>query len=76
MCRTHFRWKLGREPKTGRVTVLGELGDSLGRFVKITEAAHIFGLLFPWLRLHINLDKNGSGHILGEFFTNSYGHSA
>jgi hypothetical protein len=31
---------------------------SLGTFLKITQVAHILGLLFSSLRLYINFDKN------------------
>jgi hypothetical protein len=44
----------------------------------ILKVAHIFGLLFPTVKvmhLHI-MAKNGLGHILGEFLTNSSGHPA
>jgi hypothetical protein len=34
----------------------------------ISEIAHIFGLLFPQLRLYINFDKNVLGYILGNLF--------
>jgi hypothetical protein len=28
----------------------------------------------PWLSMFINFDKNGLGNILGDFFTNPFGH--
>jgi hypothetical protein len=40
---------------------------NLGVFLKITEVDHIFGLLFPQLRLCINFERYFS-HILGYFF--------
>jgi hypothetical protein len=36
-------------------------------FFLISETAHIIGLLFPRLRICINFDKKGLGHILGDF---------
>jgi hypothetical protein len=33
-----------------------------------------FWQLFSWKKLCISFDKNGLGHILGDFFTNSSGH--
>jgi hypothetical protein len=46
------------------------LGDSLlwVVFLKIAEVAHIFGLLFPQLRLCINFAKNVLGYVLGDIF--------
>jgi hypothetical protein len=41
-----------------------------------TNAAHIYGLLFPQLSLCINIGKNRLGYILGNVFTNSSGHLA
>jgi hypothetical protein len=55
------------------------MGDCLHRavfFAKLTELAHIFGLLFPQLRLSIKIDKKWVGPHFGRFFTNSSGHPA
>jgi hypothetical protein len=54
------------------------LGDyfSLG-FFNISEIAQIYGLLFSQIICSVLiLTKNGFGYILGDFFTNSSGHSA
>jgi hypothetical protein len=48
-----------------RVARLGEL---------VITSSPNFGLLFPRKKLYINLDKNGLGYILGNCFTNSFGH--
>jgi hypothetical protein len=45
-----------------------------GLIVKISEADHILGYLFPRLGLCINFNNIGLGYILGYFFTNSFGH--
>jgi hypothetical protein len=42
--------------------------------MKIPEVAHIFGLFVQMLSLSINVGKKGLDYILGNFFTNSYGH--
>jgi hypothetical protein len=47
---------------------------ALGSLLKITEIAHILGLLFPRLGFCKNLAKNGLCYILGDFFANSFGH--
>jgi hypothetical protein len=57
------------------------LGDCLiwGSLFKITEVSHVFVLLVSnMVRFFRALiwTKNGFGHILGEFFTNSSGHPA
>jgi hypothetical protein len=49
---------------------------TVGRFIKITEVARILGYIFPKCKFWINLDKNGLGYILGDFFINSSGHPA
>jgi hypothetical protein len=41
---------------------------TLGSFLKITEVAQIFVILFRRLKCCINLDKNGLGYILKDFF--------
>jgi hypothetical protein len=46
----------------------------LGSFLKITEAAHIFGQLFSRLRFFNNLGKNVLAYILGDFFPITSGH--
>jgi hypothetical protein len=43
-------------------------------FFENTEAAHILELLSPRLRSCIKCDKIGLGNILGDFFTNLFGH--
>jgi hypothetical protein len=44
--------------------------------VKITEAAQIIGQICPWEKLCSKFSqKNGLGHVLGEFFTNASGHT-
>jgi hypothetical protein len=44
-------------------------------FSKITEAAKIWGLLFPTVKKFLQiLTKTGLGYILRDFFTNSSGH--
>jgi hypothetical protein len=40
------------------------------------EKAQILGFFFPRKKLHINIDKNGFGYILGDISINSSGHSA
>jgi hypothetical protein len=45
---------------------------SLCSFPEITKVAHIFVLFFPTVKIII-FAKNGLGHILGEFLTNSSG---
>jgi hypothetical protein len=55
----------------GRVTRLGEFSPNgqlftLGSYMKITEASHIFGL--PWLSLNIKLARKWFGLQFGRFF--------
>jgi hypothetical protein len=63
-----------------RVTGLGELlpvvkSFTLGRFLKIAKAARIFSATFFYgKKLCIDVDKNGLGDTLGDFFTSSSGH--
>jgi hypothetical protein len=49
---------------------------TLGSFLKLKEAAQIFGLLFSHGEKYVcnNFDKNGLGYMLGDFLTNSSGH--
>jgi hypothetical protein len=62
------------------VTRLGDFSpvcDCLGTLVdlEISEVAfHIFGLLFPAVKLCIKFDRNVFGYILGNFLTNPSGH--
>jgi hypothetical protein len=44
----------------------------VGQFFKLTEVGQ---LIFPRYKLTIDLNKNGLGYILGDFFTNSSGHT-
>jgi hypothetical protein len=64
------------------VTRFGEFSP-IGRLIaevfgkKIQKyLAKSFGPLSPRQRCSFNLDKNGLGDILGDFFTNSSGHTA
>jgi hypothetical protein len=65
------------------VTRLGEFSHigrlfALGSVLKITEVAQIFSLLFSMVRgVYVSISTNNwLGYILGDFFTNSSGHSA
>jgi hypothetical protein len=64
----------------GRVTRLDEFSICLivyfGLFFEIFKSSTHFVPLIPRLRLYINIDKNGLGYILDDFFTNSSGHPA
>jgi hypothetical protein len=57
-----------------RVTRLGEFSPNvllfaLGSYIKITEVAHIFGLLYSMVMVHeIILPKNGWATFLANFF--------
>jgi hypothetical protein len=49
---------------------------AIGSYIKISEAAHFFGYFIQQLSLCFNLNKNGLGYILVEFFINSSGNPA
>jgi hypothetical protein len=50
---------------------------TLGSYLKITEVTQMLVFLLPRRKPRINFgQKNGLGNILGDFFTNSSGHSA
>jgi hypothetical protein len=67
------------------VTILGEFSP-LGRLIRFgkfffenhryRQIAHIFWLFLPWKKLCVNVDENGLGSILGDFFINSSGQTA
>jgi hypothetical protein len=72
---------LKKQVVSEQVTGLGEfspLGDLLlwAVFSKTTSKAPILSAIFLILSHVIILPKNGLGHILGNFFTNSSSHPA
>jgi phosphatidate phosphatase APP1 len=70
------------------VLPVGDQGDQIGRIFTYCVVVYFGQLLenyiqkyptflyfIPHLSLHMNFGKNGLGYILGDFFTNSSGHS-
>jgi hypothetical protein len=63
----------------GRVTRLAEFSPigplfSLGSFLKNTEVAQVFGLLFPAVKKYVLIfPYNGLGYTMSDFFSNLSG---
>jgi hypothetical protein len=55
----------------GEFSPIGQL-FALGSFLKITESALIFALLYPIEKKYINCDKNGGKHFGRLFQINSH----
>jgi hypothetical protein len=76
-----------RQSNEWRQFTLAEQGDQIGRifahwvivylgnfFLTFRSCPHVWGSFLPLLRFALFRQKIGLGHILGDFFKNSFGH--